>query len=113
MAFELLRRHDFLETALHFSRALRTLTAKVGRPEKFHQTITLAFLSLVAERLAAGGHGDFETFAAANPDLLTTAVLERWYSPERLASPTARDTFLLPDRRHGGLHEALGRAGGC
>ena len=97
MAFEMLQRHDFPETVLHYSRTLRAMAEKVGRPEAFHQTITIAFLSLIAERMEAGGAADFAAFAQANPDLLEKTVLERWYRPERLASAAARRTFLLPD----------------
>jgi len=101
MAFEMLRRHDFPETVLHFSRTLRAMAEKVGRPEAFHQTVTIAFLSLIAERMEGGGAADFASFAQANPDLLEKSALERWYRPERLASAAARRTFLLPD---GALH---------
>jgi hypothetical protein len=53
MGFELLQRYDFVETALWYSRALSAMTAKIGKPERFHQTMTIAFLSLIAERLEA------------------------------------------------------------
>jgi len=98
MAFEMLRRHDFVESALHYSHALRALTAKAGKPAKFHQTITVAFLSLVAERMQAQEQCNFDTFARANPDLLDKSVLARFYSAERLSSEAARRTFLLPER---------------
>ncbi len=97
MAFEMLRRHDFAETAFHYSAALRAMTAKIGKPEAFHQTTTIAFLALIAERLQGGGRADFTEFAAANPDLMMKSVLKRWYSAERLASTAARATFVLPD----------------
>ena len=97
MAFEMLRRHDFAATAFHYSSALRAMTAKIGKPEVFHQTTTIAFLALIAERLQAGEPADFTEFAAANPDLMLKSVLKRWYSPERLASKAARATFVLPD----------------
>jgi hypothetical protein len=97
VAFEMLRRHDFTETALHYSRALRAMTEKAGKPEAFHQTLTVAFLALIAERLATGGHSDFGAFVAANPDLMDKSVLARWYSPQCLASDAARTTFILPD----------------
>ena len=97
MAFEMLKRHDFPETVLHYSRTLRAMAEKVGRPEAFHQTITIAFLSLIAERMETGGAEDFCAFAQANPDVLEKTELERWYRPERLASAAARRTFLLPD----------------
>lgn len=97
MGFEMLRRHDFAETCLHYSAALRTMTARIGKPEAFHQTMTIAFLAVIAERLQSGGQSEFAAFAAANPDLMAKSVLERWYSPERLGSDAARSTFLLPD----------------
>src|SRR5215469_17341394 len=97
MAFEMLRRHDFPETVLHFSRTLRAMAERVGRPEAFHQTITIAFLSLIAERMESGGAADFAGFAQANPDLLEKTLLSRWYGAQRLTSAAARRTFLLPD----------------
>ena len=97
MAFEMLRRHDFAETVHLYSRALRAMAQRAGRPEAFHQTMTVAFLSLIAERMRAGGPADFREFAAANPDLKEKSVLARWYRPERLASEAARHSFVLPD----------------
>jgi len=97
IAFEMLKRHDFPETVLHFSRTLRAMAQQAGRPEAFHQTVTIAFLSLIAERMEAGGAADFAAFAQANPDLLEKSALARWYRPERLASAAARHTFLLPE----------------
>ena len=97
MAFEMLQRHDFAETVLHFSRALRTMAQRAGKPQAFHQTVTIAFLSLIAERLEAGRWGDFADFVRDNPDLLEKGLLARWYRPERLASAPARRTFLLPE----------------
>ena len=96
MAFEMLRRYDFPEAALYYSRALQSLTARAGAPGKFHQTITVAFLSLLAERMSGQDAQTFEAFALAHPDLLHGSVLERLYRPERLASAAARTTFLLP-----------------
>jgi hypothetical protein len=98
MAFELLRRHDFAEVVLHYSRALRTMTARIGKPQAFHQTLTIAFLSLIAERMEqCGPQADFATLVREHPELLDKAALARWYRPERLASEAARRTFLLPE----------------
>jgi hypothetical protein len=98
MAFELLRRHDFAESLTRCSQALRAMLARAGRPEAFNLTVTAAFLSLISERMLAGGDAaDFEAFARANPDLLGKSVLARWYRPQRLASAAARRTFLMPD----------------
>ena len=97
MAFEMLRRHDFAETVLHYSRAIRAMAQRAGKPQGFHQTLTIAFLSLIAERLEGGQWDDFAAFARDNPDLLDKGAVARWYRPERLASERARRTFLLPE----------------
>jgi hypothetical protein len=98
MAFEMLRRHDFAETVWHFSRTLRAMAAKAGKPQAFNQTVTIAFLSLIAERMQeSGGAADFDALVRAHPELLDKAALTRWYRPERLASDAARHTFLLPE----------------
>ncbi len=100
MAFEMLRRHDFAETVLHYSRALQALTRRAGRPEAFHQTVTIAFLSLIAERMEGSSASDFAAFARQHPELLEKSVLSAWYRPERLATPAAKRTFLLPEPPH-------------
>jgi hypothetical protein len=97
MGFEILRRDNFAAAAFHYCAALREMTRRVGKPEAFHQTITIAFLALIAERLEAGRHSDFASFADANADLIDKSALKRWYRPERLATEAARRTFLLPD----------------
>jgi hypothetical protein len=95
LAWATLRRYDFAESVLRYSRALRATATKAGRPEKFNQTQTLALLSLIAERSADGG-GDFESFARAHPELFDRGLLASWYDPGRLGSPLARRTFLMP-----------------
>ena len=97
MGFEMLRRHSFVESALHYSQGLRQMTARVGKPQAFHQTVTIAFLALIAERMESNSHLDFDSFIRANADLADKAILRRWYSAERLGSDSARRTFVLPD----------------
>ena len=97
MAFVMLQHYDFPESVLHYSRALRTMAARAGKPQAFHQTVTIAFLSLIAERLEGGEWHDFAAFTRDNPDLLDKGAVARWYRPERLASARARRTFLLPE----------------
>jgi hypothetical protein len=95
MGFEMLRRHSFPETAVHYSQALRRMTARIGKPQAYHETITIAFLALIAARM--DDTQDFESFASGNPDLFDKRILARWYSPDQLASDRARRTFVLPD----------------
>ena len=97
MAFEMLRRHDFAESVWYFSRTLRAMATRAGRPQAFHQTVTIAFLALIAERIERGGASDFAAFARAHPEMLDKQALTRWYRPEQLASAVARRTFVLPE----------------
>ena len=97
MAVLVLGRHEFTEAACLYARALRRIGARAGAPEAFNTTITLAFLSLIAARVAASGATDVDTLLRAHPELLDRRLLSRWYRPEQLTSPLARRTFLLPD----------------
>lgn len=98
VAWEMLNRHDFTEAVARYGAGIRDLAAAAGAPEKYNATITVAFLSLVAERIHAGSHDSFDAFAAANSDLMTKDAVTRFYSDERLNSPMARAGFMLPDQ---------------
>ena len=98
IGFELLRRHDFVTTVQQYSQALRTMTARAGKPQAFNQTVTIAFLSLIAERMQQCPQAEFTELLRAFPELLDKQQLERWYSHGRLQSAAARAAFLLPDR---------------
>jgi hypothetical protein len=84
-----------------FAEGLRRLAGHLGAVDKYHETITWAYLLLINERRQrlAAGHSWHE-FARANPDLLThrPSPLAKYYRPETLESELARGVFLLPDR---------------
>ena len=96
MAFEMLRSHDFAESLLHYSRTLHGMAARAGKPQAFNQTITIAFLAVIAQRMQEGTEMRFEAFARCNTDLFERSLLRRWYRPEQLDTPMARSGFVLP-----------------
>ena len=96
LAYEMLARYPFGEAVTRFSRGLKLLAAKAGRPEVYHETITVAFLALLGERRAAARYADWTEFKANNGDLLDKRCLEKWYGAEQLSSDLARRTFCLP-----------------
>lgn len=98
VAFEALSRWEFFEAAQRIATGIRSLAEAAGAPEKFNATITFAFLSLIAERMACVPAASAEAFIGANPDLLRSAFLDQLYSQQRLTSALARQTVLLPDR---------------
>ncbi len=96
-AWEMLRQEEFFAAAYRYASAIRRLAEGAGAPGKFSATITFAFLSLIAERMAASPD-NAEAFLADNPDLLMPDVLTRLYSKDRLDTALGRRVALLPDR---------------
>jgi hypothetical protein len=97
-------RHGLGLAIARFGRDLRAFAAAHGKHGLYHETITVAFLALINERIALGaesGGGDrgWDSFAETNPDLFGRDSLAPFYAPEELAAPAARRVFLLPRRR--------------
>ena len=99
LAYEMLARHPFGEAVSRFARGLGYLAAKSGRPQLYHETITVGFLSIIGERRVTTQHSSWPEFMAENRDLLEKDVLRRWYPAEQLQSALARQTFCLPNPR--------------
>jgi hypothetical protein len=97
VAYEMLLQYDFLTASINYSDCIKTIATRAGAGRKFNTTITIAFLSLIAERMEGSEQGTFEVFIENNQDLLSRNVLAKWYSPERLQSDAARTVFLMPD----------------
>ena len=75
---------------------LRFATAK-GHPEKFHVTMTRAWLEFIeAARLAHPGLPPSSLLDLC-PELLDRNALARFYTPERLHSEQARTAWVPPD----------------
>ena len=84
-----------------FGTGLRRFADAHGKPDLYHETITTAYVLLIAERLDDGDRElDWDDFARRNPDLLTwrPSILARYYREETLASARAKRTFVMPDR---------------
>jgi len=96
LGYEMLGRYPFGEAVARFSRGLKLIAVKGGRPEVYHETITVAFLALIGERRFREGHGSWDDFKDKNRDLLDKRCLEKWYDAEQLGSDLARGTFCLP-----------------
>jgi 2'-5' RNA ligase len=100
MAWLYVREHGLEAAVTAFTADLRAFARAKGVPGLYHATITVAYLTLIAERLRGTPDTDWEAFAAAHADLLRwkPSVIDDYYSAERLWSDQARGQFLLPDR---------------
>ena len=88
------------EAAVERTRAgLKALTGRLGVPEKYHETMTVAWARLVGERAAADAGRDFSSFIHDNPCFGRKDLLEDYYSREVLFSAEARARFTEPDLR--------------
>jgi len=93
-----LRQLPFPAAAERMAESLRHFAASKGAHMKYHETITRAWMFLVAHALEQDRQADaFAAFAAAHPELLDAHALDRFYSSQLLASPAARMEFVAPD----------------
>src|ERR1051325_1960545 len=92
-------RHGRDETQRRLFEGLRRFAAAKGVPEKFHVTMTIAWLDLVDDaRRTHPEARDAGALVTACPELLNRDALLRFYSPERLMSDDARQQWIPPDR---------------
>ena len=97
-AWHCLRQAPFPEALVRFSRALRQFATQQGQASKYHETITVAYAALIADRLHETPSLEWEGFAQRHADLLIRqpSLLTSYYTSETLASERARLTFVLP-----------------
>lgn len=94
-AFLYLERLTFGAAIDRMRASLQRYTAALGRASRYHETVTVAFMSLVNSHRQAGGYADWSEFAALNPELFDSGLLRRYYAAETLDSPLARRPFVL------------------
>jgi hypothetical protein len=77
---------------------IQQVTAYERAPQKYHHTVSQAWVELVAYHVAADPEcGDFEVFADRNPALLDKRLLSRHYRSATLAAAAARRGWAEPD----------------
>jgi len=100
LAWIVLERHDgFWEAVDHFRTLLLRFVEHLEVRQKYHETVTVAYMSLVNERRVRGdGPRDWPAFAEANADLLRWHDGPLWarYDPSVLLDPVAKEHFILP-----------------
>ena len=98
LAWLYLRDLPYAEAAVRMEESIRRYAAHHGAAEKYHHTVTLFWMRLVAAaRDETPGASTFEAFIAAHPHLLDKEILGRFYSAQRLAGDQARRGWVEPD----------------
>ncbi len=76
---------------------IRNLAKANGKPNLYHDTLTRAWVYLVADAITRTPSAGFDEFLAHNPRLLDKRLLLEYYSPDLLSSALARATWIAPD----------------
>ena len=93
LAWIYVRRYGAVEAGPRIADTIRRFAAHHGQSTKYHETMTQAWLILMA---AAGGTS-FEEAIAQRPELLDKDYLSVYYSTGVLNSDDAKTRFLAPD----------------
>jgi hypothetical protein len=80
-------------------RGIRRFAAAQGAEARYHETVTQAWVRLVAAAVRRHPSiDDFDAFVEANPGLLDKDTPYAFYRRETLASAAARAAWVEPDR---------------
>lgn len=76
---------------------LRRTTRYAGAPQKYHATVSRAWVELVGHHAAERPDPSVGAFTGRVPDLLDKRLLTRFYRPATFASASARTGWVEPD----------------
>lgn len=100
LAWTCLARYGDADTAHRaVAAAVQHLARRHGMPDRYHETLTRAWVQVVAIHRALEPAESFDAFIAAHPRLLERDLLSRHYSPTVLWSEMARARWAEPDLR--------------
>ena len=98
LAFLAVRRYGMPEATGKVCGWIRRVAAYERAPQKYHNTVSRAWVELVAHHVAADPEcADFEVFAGRNCALLDKRLLSRHYRSSTLAAGSARQGWVEPD----------------
>ncbi|MFE7774986.1 hypothetical protein ACFU5O_13990 [Streptomyces sp. NPDC057445] len=76
---------------------IRRTARYAGAPQKYHATVSRAWVELVGHHVAEDDTGSFSVFAEHQPALLDKRLLTRFYRSATLAGAPARTGWVEPD----------------
>jgi hypothetical protein len=103
LAFWAVRRYGMPAATDRICTWIRQIAAYQRAPQKYHHTVSRAWMELVAHHVAADQNSanqnsaDFDAFADRNPGLLDKRLLRHHYRATTLASAQARLDWVEPD----------------
>jgi hypothetical protein len=101
LAWLYLCRYSLIDALIRFSEGLKRFAISKGKAGLYHETITIAYIFLIHERMKRNSiEQSWQEFADDNTDLLDwkNNVLKGFYREETLFSDFARSVFVFPDK---------------
>jgi hypothetical protein len=99
LAWSYLDRYPLAAAKQAMTSAIRHLAAEHGAADKYHETLTLAWMHLVAVHRERWPARTFEEFIGRNPELLDSHLLDEHYGSDVLWRDDARAAWTEPDLR--------------
>jgi hypothetical protein len=100
LAFLAVRRYGMPEATGKICTWIRQIAAYERAPQKYHHTVSRAWVEIVAHHLGTDPEcADFDIFAARHPALLDKRLLSQHYRSATLAAEPARHGWVEPDLR--------------
>jgi hypothetical protein len=97
LAFLAIQRYGMPEAIGKICSWIRHISAYERAPQKYHHTVSRAWVEIVAQHVAADQEcTDFEIFAGRHPTLLDKRLLNRHYRSATLAAEPARRGWVEP-----------------
>ena len=79
--------------------AIRRFAAAAGASQKYHETVTVLWMRLLADVRARGAAGELADVLRTHPALADKELPLQYYTRERLFSDEARAAWVEPDRQ--------------
>ena len=98
LAFYAVRRYGMPDAVGAICGWIQQIAGYERAPQKYHYTVSRAWVELVAHHVAADPDcAEFDVFAERNPALLDKRLLARHYRSSTLAAGPARRSWVEPD----------------
>jgi catechol 2,3-dioxygenase-like lactoylglutathione lyase family enzyme len=93
-----LRSAPFKEAVSRLRRGLKRLAISAGQPQRYHETITVAYTRLIHRQMRLLNDPPWEEFKTRSAELLAPdiAALRALYGQDTLEAPESRKTFVPP-----------------
>jgi hypothetical protein len=92
-----IRKYGVRPAIVLVSEGIKRTARYEGAPQKYHATVSRAWVEIVGHHMAISNEDDFDTFVERCPRLLDKRLLTHHYQSSTLAAAEARSGWVEPD----------------